>query len=41
MDDEIMIQLDHVPLTGRTARAAMDALIDSGRPRRIEARCAR
>jgi pyrimidine operon attenuation protein/uracil phosphoribosyltransferase len=36
IDDKILILIDDVLFTGRTIRAAMDALIDMGRPRRIE-----
>jgi pyrimidine operon attenuation protein/uracil phosphoribosyltransferase len=35
-DEKIIILVDDVVFTGRTTRAAMDALIDFGRPRRIE-----
>ena len=35
LDDKIIILVDDVLYTGRTVRAAMDALIDFGRPRRI------
>jgi pyrimidine operon attenuation protein / uracil phosphoribosyltransferase len=36
IDDKIVILIDDVLFTGRTVRAAMDALIDFGRPRKIE-----
>ena len=36
IDDKIIILVDDVLFTGRTTRAAMDALMDFGRPRRIE-----
>lgn len=36
IEDKIIILVDDVLFTGRTVRAAMDALIDLGRPRRIE-----
>ena len=36
IDDKIVILVDDVLFTGRTVRAAMDALIDFGRPKRIE-----
>ncbi len=36
IDDKIVILVDDVLFTGRTTRAAMDALIDFGRPRKIE-----
>ncbi|MBI4766506.1 MAG: bifunctional pyr operon transcriptional regulator/uracil phosphoribosyltransferase PyrR [Deltaproteobacteria bacterium] len=35
LDNKIIILVDDVLYTGRTVRAAMDALIDFGRPRRI------
>jgi len=35
IDDKIIILIDDVLYTGRSARAAMDALIDLGRPRAI------
>ena len=35
VDDKIIILIDDVLYTGRSARAAMDALIDLGRPRAI------
>ncbi len=35
LDDRTIILVDDVLYTGRTVRAAMDALIDFGRPRRI------
>ena len=35
LDDKIILLVDDVLYTGRTVRAAMDALIDFGRPRRI------
>lgn len=34
--DKIIVLVDDVLFTGRTARAAMDALIDLGRPRAIQ-----
>ncbi|NVL92508.1 MAG: bifunctional pyr operon transcriptional regulator/uracil phosphoribosyltransferase PyrR [Desulfobacterales bacterium] len=36
IDDKIIILVDDVLFTGRTVRAAMDALIDFGRPKKIE-----
>lgn len=36
IDKKILILIDDVLFTGRTIRAAMDALIDLGRPRRME-----
>ncbi|MFP4087236.1 MAG: bifunctional pyr operon transcriptional regulator/uracil phosphoribosyltransferase PyrR [Desulfobacteraceae bacterium] len=36
LDDKVVILVDDVLFTGRTVRAAMDALIDYGRPRKIE-----
>ena len=36
IDDKIIILIDDVLYTGRSARAAMDALIDLGRPRAIK-----
>ena len=36
IDDKIIILVDDVLFTGRTTRAAMDALIDLGRPQKIE-----
>jgi len=36
IDDKIVILFDDVLFTGRTVRAAMDALIDFGRPKKIE-----
>lgn len=36
MDDKRVILVDDVLFTGRTIRAAMDALIDLGRPRSIQ-----
>jgi pyrimidine operon attenuation protein/uracil phosphoribosyltransferase len=36
LDDKVVILVDDVLFTGRTVRAAMDALIDFGRPCRIE-----
>ncbi len=35
LDDQFVILVDDVLYTGRTVRAALDALIDFGRPRRI------
>jgi pyrimidine operon attenuation protein/uracil phosphoribosyltransferase len=35
LDDKIVILVDDVLYTGRTVRAALDAMIDFGRPRRI------
>jgi pyrimidine operon attenuation protein/uracil phosphoribosyltransferase len=35
LDNKIIILVDDVLYTGRTVRAAMDALIDFGRPRKI------
>ncbi|MBN2182759.1 MAG: bifunctional pyr operon transcriptional regulator/uracil phosphoribosyltransferase PyrR [Sedimentisphaerales bacterium] len=35
VDDKIIVLVDDVLYTGRSARAAMDALIDLGRPRAI------
>ncbi len=36
IDDRIVVLVDDVLFTGRTVRAAMDALMDYGRPRKIE-----
>ena len=36
IDDRIVVLVDDVLFTGRTVRAAMDALIDFGRPKQIE-----
>jgi pyrimidine operon attenuation protein/uracil phosphoribosyltransferase len=36
IDDWVVVLVDDVLFTGRTVRAAMDALIDFGRPQRIE-----
>ena len=36
VDDKLVILVDDVLFTGRTVRAAMDALIDYGRPKKIE-----
>jgi pyrimidine operon attenuation protein/uracil phosphoribosyltransferase len=35
VDDRVLVIVDDVAYTGRTARAAMDELADFGRPRRI------
>ncbi|QER42897.1 bifunctional pyr operon transcriptional regulator/uracil phosphoribosyltransferase PyrR [Thermodesulfobacterium sp. TA1] len=36
IEDKIVVLVDDVIYTGRTVRAAMDALIDIGRPKKIE-----
>lgn len=36
LDDKIVVLVDDVLYTGRTIRSALDALIDFGRPKRIE-----
>ena len=36
IQDKYIVLVDDVLYTGRTARAAMDALFDHGRPRRIQ-----
>jgi len=36
VDDMVVVLVDDVLYTGRTARAALDALIDFGRPRKIQ-----
>lgn len=36
IDEKVVILVDDVLFTGRTVRAAMEALMDYGRPRRIE-----
>jgi len=36
IDDKIVVLVDDVLYTGRTVRAALDALIDFGRPQRIQ-----
>ena len=36
VEDETVIMVDDVLYTGRTTRAALDALLDHGRPRRVE-----
>jgi len=39
LDGQLIVLVDDVLFTGRTIRAAMDALIDFGRPARIELAC--
>ena len=36
IEDKLVLLIDDVLFTGRTIRAALDALLDLGRPRRIE-----
>jgi len=36
LDDKIILLVDDVLFTGRTVRAALDALMDFGRPKKIE-----
>ena len=36
VDDRVVVLVDDVLFTGRTIRAAMDALVDFGRPRAIQ-----
>jgi len=36
IDDRVVVLVDDVLYTGRTVRAALDALADLGRPRRVE-----
>lgn len=36
LDDRVVVLVDDVLFTGRTVRAALDALNDLGRPRRVE-----
>src|SRR5919201_2634312 len=36
VDDRVIVLVDDVLFTGRTVRAAMDALVDFGRPRAIQ-----
>jgi pyrimidine operon attenuation protein/uracil phosphoribosyltransferase len=36
LDEKLVVLVDDVLFTGRTVRAAMDALMDFGRPRKIE-----
>ena len=36
ISDKIVILVDDVLYTGRTARAALDALVDKGRPKRVQ-----
>jgi len=36
IDDKIVVLVDDVIFTGRTIRAALDALIDFGRPKKVE-----
>ena len=36
LDEKLIVLVDDVLFTGRTVRAAMDALMDYGRPRKIE-----
>jgi pyrimidine operon attenuation protein/uracil phosphoribosyltransferase len=39
IDDKTLVLVDDVLYTGRTIRAALDALIDLGRPRAIQLLC--
>jgi pyrimidine operon attenuation protein/uracil phosphoribosyltransferase len=36
LDDKVVVLVDDVLFTGRTVRAALDQIIDFGRPRRVE-----
>jgi pyrimidine operon attenuation protein/uracil phosphoribosyltransferase len=36
IEDRIVVLVDDVLFTGRSARAAIDALLDSGRPRKVQ-----
>jgi pyrimidine operon attenuation protein/uracil phosphoribosyltransferase len=36
VQDKVVVLVDDVLYTGRTARAALDALVDYGRPRRVQ-----
>jgi pyrimidine operon attenuation protein / uracil phosphoribosyltransferase len=36
ISDQVVVLVDDVLYTGRTTRAALDALMDNGRPRRVE-----
>lgn len=36
VDDKIVVLVDDVIYTGRTVRAALDALIDQGRPKKVQ-----
>jgi pyrimidine operon attenuation protein/uracil phosphoribosyltransferase len=36
VDDSVLVLVDDVLFTGRSIRAALDALIDFGRPRQIQ-----
>ncbi len=36
IDDKVIVLVDDVIYTGRTTRAALDAVIDYGRPRRVQ-----
>ena len=36
VEERVVILVDDVLYTGRTTRAALDALVDQGRPRRVE-----
>ncbi|MGH9053203.1 MAG: bifunctional pyr operon transcriptional regulator/uracil phosphoribosyltransferase PyrR [Acidimicrobiia bacterium] len=36
LDDKTVVLVDDVLFTGRTARAGLDALVDLGRPRRVQ-----
>ncbi|OAG28084.1 bifunctional pyr operon transcriptional regulator/uracil phosphoribosyltransferase PyrR [Thermodesulfatator autotrophicus] len=36
IDDKVVVLVDDVIYTGRTIRAALDALVDFGRPRKVE-----
>lgn len=36
VDDKIVVLVDDVLYTGRTVRAALDALIDQGRPKKVQ-----
>lgn len=39
LDDKIVILVDDVIYTGRTARAALDAVVDIGRPKKVQLVC--
>jgi pyrimidine operon attenuation protein/uracil phosphoribosyltransferase len=36
VNDKVLVLVDDVLFTGRTVRAALDAIVDFGRPKRVE-----